>query len=49
MRFMATLIISVAGYQSIYKGKVEDTWVVLVGGIMGYYYRGHSDNDSEKD
>lgn len=48
MRFMATLIIGVAAYQSLRLGKVEDTWVVLVGGVMGYYYRGHSE-DQDKD
>jgi hypothetical protein len=38
MRLIATLIILIAGFQSLYYQKIEDTWLILVGAVMNHYF-----------
>ena len=55
MRLIATLIILIAGFQSLYYQKVEDTWLILVGAVMNHYFNhkettspiDHEDQDPE--
>ena len=50
MRFLATIIMGVAMYQAIKTGKIEETWGVLVGAVIGYYYRSpHAEKDDKEE
>ncbi len=52
MRLLASLIIAIAGYQSLYYQKIEDTWLILVGAVMNHYFN-HKESgtvaDEDKD
>jgi len=39
MRAITTLILIVAAYQSLTKGEIEDHWLILVGTVIGYYFK----------
>lgn len=39
MRAITTLILVVAAYQSVEKGEIEDHWLILVGSVIGYYFK----------
>lgn len=39
MRAITTFILVIAGYQSIKNGQIEDHWLILVGTVIGYYFK----------
>lgn len=39
MRAVTTFILIIAGYQSIKNGEIEDHWLILVGTVVGYYFK----------
>lgn len=39
MRAVTTLILFVAAYQSLKNGQIEDHWLILVGTVIGYYFK----------
>lgn len=47
MRCIASLILTVAAYQALRLGKVDDTWLTLVGIVIGYYFKSDQHPDSE--
>ncbi len=51
MRAIATMILTIAAYQALAVGKVDDTWLALVGMVIGYYFKGGEcthDHEAEK-
>ncbi len=43
LRFIGTVIIVVAAYESLVVGQIEREWTVLTGMVIGYFYRGHTE------
>lgn len=39
MRGITTLILVVAAYQSLVNGEIEDHWLIMVGTVIGYYFK----------
>jgi len=39
MRAITTLILTVAAYQSIKFGEINDHWLIMVGTVIGYYFK----------
>lgn len=46
MRAITTLILVVAAYQSLTVGEIEDHWLILVGTVIGYYFKMNNMQDS---
>lgn len=44
MRGIATFILVVGAYQSIRLGKIDETWLALIGMVVGHYFRGGEDD-----
>lgn len=49
MRAIASLILGVAAYQALLVGKVDDTWLTLVGMVIGYYFKSSDQYPSVED
>ncbi len=51
MRGIASMILTIAAYQSIHLGKVDETWLALTGMVIGYYFKGGDchEHDPERD
>jgi hypothetical protein len=46
MRTITTLILAVAVYETITVGDISDHWLILVGTVIGYYFK--TDNKLEE-
>lgn len=49
VRTIASIIIGVAMWEVIMHGKIEDTMLLLVGNVMGFYFKGHSEREADRD
>lgn len=39
MRAITTYVLTIAAYQSIVIGEVHDHWLIMVGTVVGYYFK----------
>jgi len=49
MRAIATVILAVGAYELVRNGKISDSWLGLVGMVVGYYFKGEESKDDGKD
>jgi len=45
MRAITTYVLTIAAYQSLVIGEIHDHWLIMVGTVVGYYFKIEQNKD----